>query len=143
MRQLLIILILTTITINKNVGAEVIFYFFSGQPNKNVAENAEYIQKKCGIKVIGVTRGIREGERLIDTIKRLNRYQKDGFEIWIDPTLYDMFDIKVYPCFVLVPETFAYSRVCVGEEEIKAKKICGNLNIKYVIRRFQACKKAN
>lgn len=140
-RQVLIVCILCVLSLNKIAESGVLFYFFSDRPTNEIVYTAVNIQKKCNIKVIGVVKGVLEGERLIDAVKRLNKYQKDGFEVWIDPTLYDLFQIEAVPCFVLVPNSFAYSRMCVGNEKIKAKKICGNLSIKYVLRRFRACKK--
>jgi len=128
------------LTLVKIASSGVLLYFFSERPNDEVVHTALDIQRKCNIKVIGVVRGTLEGERLIDTVKRLNKYQKEGFEIWIDPTLYDLFQVSVVPCFVLVPDNFAHSRMCVGNEQVRTKKICGNLSINYVLRKFKACK---
>ena len=140
MWQVLIALIFLLIGLNKNaVSGNVLFYFFTERPSKDVVENALWVQKNCDVKVIGVVRGVLEGERLVQAVRRLNKYQKEGFEIWIDPTLYDMFSIEVVPCFILVPHEFAYSKMCVGDEEVMGKKICGNLSIKYVLERFKAC----
>ena len=140
MWQVLIALMVLLLSLNKNgVSGDVLFYFFTERPSKDVVENAKWVQENCGVKVIGVVRGVLEGERLVQAVRRLNKYQKEGFEIWIDPTLYDIFSIKTVPCFILVPDTFAYSKTCVGNEEIKGKKICGNLAIKYVLERFKAC----
>ena len=138
--QALITLTFLLISPIKNaVSGDVLFYFFTERPSRDVVENALWVQENCGIKVIGVIQGVLEGERLVQAVRRLNKYQKEGFEIWIDPTLYDIFSIQAVPCFILVPADFAYSKMCVGDEEIWGKKICGNLTIRYVLEKFKVC----
>jgi len=140
MRQVLVLFGLAVLLSVKNaVAGNTLLYFFSEKPARDVVENALHFREKCGVEVIGVVRGILPGETLTQAVKRLNKHQKEGFAIWIDPTLFELFQIEAVPCYVLAPSTFVRSRMCVGDEEVRVKKICGNLKLEYVLRRFGVC----
>jgi len=114
----------------------VLFYFFTGEPSEKVTAVAKEVHEKYGVQLIGVLRGVLPGERLVEAVKRLNRYQREDFVIWIDPTLYDIFQIKAVPCYVLVPANFAYTKVCIGNKKVVAKRLCGNVGVDFVLEKF-------
>jgi hypothetical protein len=137
MKKLLLFFLTLSLTFGEAIKTKwVLFYFFTKTPSEEVTSLAESIHKKYRVQVIGVIKGILPGERLIDAIKRLNKYQKKDFVIWIDPTLYDLFKINAVPCYVLVPATFAYTKVCIGNQKIIAKRLCGNVSPLFVLEKF-------
>ena len=126
----------TDLNLNHIQTKWVLFYFFTGEPSERVTAVAKEVHEKYGVQLIGVLKGVLPGELLIDAVKRLNRYQREDFVIWIDPTLYDLFQIKAVPCYVLVPTNFAYTKVCIGDKKVIAKRLCGNVNPLFVLEKF-------